>query len=185
MRADACRRSPSRPASPAGSRRNRHPASDNLPSARCRSPGTSHVSVRRSSARRSRRNPPARLRSSWLRFAATPSVRVANAVCRPWLIHRLRIRSNERVFQYCVCTCSAACSGVAPPMYSFRLECPGARAATRRGETPGGSLGSARHWRKGTGTAETIQATRRLARSVMTVMYEAGAQCPGQASDVG
>jgi hypothetical protein len=29
--------------------------------------------------------------------------------------HRLRI-SNQRVFQYCVCTCSTACSGVAPLM---------------------------------------------------------------------
>jgi hypothetical protein len=69
----------------ADSRRNRHQASDSLPSTRCRSPVTSYASVHRSSARRSPRNAPARQRSPRPRLAATPDARVANAVYRPFV----------------------------------------------------------------------------------------------------
>jgi hypothetical protein len=81
MLADGCRPPRDQSASLAGTRRNRHQANDSRPSTRCRSPGTSRVSVQRSSVPRSRHSVPARLRSSWPQLAATPSARVAIAVC--------------------------------------------------------------------------------------------------------
>jgi hypothetical protein len=84
MLADGCRPPRDQSASPAGTHRNRHQASNSLPSTRCRSPETSRASVQRSSVPRSRRSVPARLRSFWPQPVATPDARVANAVYRPW-----------------------------------------------------------------------------------------------------